>query len=197
MNAAYHRTAGAAGLQYPPGRVGIVQMFPNNGWLADAALVKRIGYDPHHGTCCDYVFGTRLCLAAKRVSYVNEYVSCYRITDVSVSQATRTSINASSISAWRFLDGLALPPELEPARKLAMRRLVPIVVSLLARNREARTGLQLALGNLHAYRFGFSLRLYYHLLMIWKATRRPGAEAVARLGRNDEQVVDTHRTRMP
>ena len=197
MNLAYHRTASAAGLQNPPGRVGIVQMFPNNGWLANAALVKRIGYDDYYGTCCDYVFGTRLCLAAKRVCYVNEYVSCYRITDVSVSQATRTSINASSISAWRFLNSLTLPSELEPARKLAMRRLVPIVVSLLARNREARAGLQLALGNLYAYRFGFSPRLYYHLLMIWKATRRPGTESVALLAIQDEQGVDTSRARMP
>jgi glycosyltransferase involved in cell wall biosynthesis len=197
MNAAYHRTAGAAGLQSLPGRTGIVQMFPNNGWLANAALVKRIGYEEHFGTCCDYVFGTRLCLAAKQVCYVNEYVSCYRMTDVSVSQATRRTINASSIAAWQFLKGLTLPPELEPARKLAMRRLVPIVVSLLARNREARAGLQLALGNLYAYRFGFSPRLYYHLLMIWKGTRHARREPIALLGAMDEQPVDTSRTRMP
>ncbi|WP_036019152.1 glycosyltransferase family 2 protein [Paraburkholderia mimosarum] len=195
MNRAYHRTPSAAGLQDPPGRAGIVQMFPNNGWLANAALVKRIGYDDRYGTCCDYVFGTRLCLAAKRVCYVNEYVSCYRMTDVSVSQATRRSINASSISAWQFLEGLALPPDLEPARRLARRRLVPIVVSLLARNREARAGLQLALGNLYAYRFGLSPRLYYHLLMIWKATRRPREEPVA--PRGIDHGVDASRTRMP
>ncbi|SDB91673.1 Glycosyl transferase family 2 [Paraburkholderia lycopersici] len=197
MNAAYRRTASAAGLQTPPGRAGIVQMFPNNGWLANAALVKQIGYDDHYGTCCDYVFGTRLCLAARRVCYVNEHVSCYRITDVSVSQATRCSVNASSISAWHFLKGLSLPAELEPARKLALRRLVPIVVSLLARNHEARAGLQLALGNLYAYRFGFSARFYYHLLMIWKAARLSRGESVALLGMPDEQPVDTSRTRMP
>jgi hypothetical protein len=197
MNAAYHRTAGAAGLQPLPGRTGIVQMFPNNGWMARAALVKRIGYEEHYGTCCDYVFGTRLCLAAQRICYVNEHVSCYRITDVSVSQATRRTINASSFSAWQFLKGLTLPPELEPSRRLALRRLVPIVVSLLAHNREAGAGLRLALGNLYAYRFGFSPRLYYHLLMIWKATRQARREPVARLGAMDAQPVDTSRTRMP
>lgn len=171
LNAAYHRTAPAAGLQVPPGRTGIVQMFPNNGWLANAALVKRIGYHERYGTCCDFVFGTQLCMAAQRVCYVDQYVSCYRKTDVSVSQATRHTTHASSLAAWHFLTGLALPPELEPARRLSLRRLVPIVVSLHARNREARPGLHLALGNLYAYRFGFSPRLYYHLLMIWKAAR--------------------------
>lgn len=198
MNHAYHRTAEAAGLQALPGRVGIVQMFPNNGWLANAGLVKRIGYDEQYGTCCDFVFGTRLCLAARRVFYVNAHVSCYRKTDVSVSQATRRTMNASSVSAWQFLNGLTLPRELEAARRLAMKRLVPIVVSLHARNHEARAGLKLALRNLHAYRFGLSARLYYHLLMIAKGTRRAREETAALLGLPDEPpVVDTTRARMP
>ncbi|QGZ65036.1 glycosyltransferase family 2 protein [Paraburkholderia acidisoli] len=198
MNHAYHRTPAAAGLQALPGRVGIVQMFPNNGWLANADLVRRIGYDAQYGTCCDYVFGTRLCLAARRVFYVNAHVSCYRITDVSVSQATRHTMNASSIAAWQFLERLALPRELEAARKLAMKRLVPIVVSLHARNHEARAGFALALGNLYAYRFGLSVRLYYHLLMIWKASRNQRAETILLRGVPDEPpAVDTTRARMP
>jgi glycosyltransferase involved in cell wall biosynthesis len=172
LNAACHRTAATAGLQMPPGRAGIVQMFPNNGWLANAALVKRIGYPPQYGTCCDFVFGTLLCLAAQHVCYVDEYVSCYRKNDVSVSQATRRTPHASSLAAWRFLTALPLPLELEAARRLSLRRIVPIVVSLHARNREFSAGLHLALGNLHAYRYGFSPRLYYHLLKIWRAARR-------------------------
>lgn len=198
MNHAYHRTPAAAGMQALPGRVGIVQMFPNNGWLANADLVRRIGYDEQYGTCCDFVFGTRLCLAAQHVFYVNAHVSCYRKTDVSVSQATRRTMNASSIAAWNFLEGLALPRELEAARKLAMKRLVPIVVSLHARNHEARAGFLLALGNLYAYRFGLSVRLYYHLLMIWRASLSRRPEAVALLAVPDEPpVVDATRARMP
>jgi len=62
-----------------------------------------------------------------------------------------------------------LPPQLEPSRKLALRRLAPIVVSVHARNRQARLGLKIALGHLFAYRYGFSARLYYHLLMLSRA----------------------------
>lgn len=201
MNRAYHRTQDAAGVQPLAGRTGIVQMFPNNGWLADAALVKRIGYgdddddNAQFAVCCDFVFGVRLCLAARAVCYVNDYVSCYRKTELSVSQATRRTPSASSLAAWHFLEALALPPELEPARRLALRRLVPIVVSLLARNRQARAGLNLALTRLYAYRFGLSLRLYYHLLIIWKSAwiaRQP-----APLFDSEEKVVDVTRTRIP
>lgn len=209
MNHAYHRTPAAAGLQALPGRTGIVQMFPNNGWLADAALVKQISYDEQHAVCCDYVFGVRLCLAARGVCYIDEHVSYYRKTDVSVSQSTRNTTSASSIAAWRFLQGLTLPPALEPARKLAMRRFVPIVVSLHARNHEARAGLHLALGNLHAYRYGLSLRLYYHLLMIWKSARRARGQVPTLAFDADEAgvevtpivdvapMVDVARTRVP
>jgi glycosyltransferase involved in cell wall biosynthesis len=194
MNIAFHRTPDAAGLQALPGRVGIVQMFPNNGWLADAALVKQVGYDEKHAVCCDFVFGVQLCLAARGVCYIDEYVSYYRKTDVSVSQSTRQTTSASSLAAWHFLKGLALPPALEPARKLAYRRLVPIVVSLYARNNDARTGLKLMLGNLYAYRYGFSPRLYYHLLMIWKSARRESRRAHA-FGA-DQQVSDANRERI-
>ncbi|RQH09113.1 glycosyltransferase family 2 protein [Paraburkholderia dinghuensis] len=197
MNIAFHRTPGAAGLQALPGRVGIVQMFPNNGWLADAAIVKQIGYDEHYGVCCDFVFGVRLCLAARRVCYVDAYISYYRKSDVSVSQATRQTTSAASLAAWHFLNGLALPPELESARKLAFRRLVPIVVSLHARNDDARTGLNLVLGNLYAYRFGFSPRLYYHLLMIWKSARRARKQPRAFVFEANEQVSDQNRQRIP
>ena len=203
MNHAYHRKPEAAGLQALPGRTGIVQMFPNNGWLADAALVKQISYDEQHAVCCDYVFGVRLCLAARGVCYIDEHVSYYRKTDVSVSQSTRNTTSASSIAAWSFLQALTLPPELEPARKLAMRRFVPIVVSLYARNHKARAGLNLALGNLHAYRFGLSPRLYYHLLMIWKSARRARSLPPVRPFDADPPsveatpIVDVTRTRIP
>ncbi|SIT46576.1 Glycosyl transferase family protein [Paraburkholderia ribeironis] len=172
LNADFHRTPVAAGIQEPPGRVGLIQMFPNNGWLANAELVKRIGYKEQYGTCCDFVFGTELCLAARRVCYLNEYVSYYRKTDVSISQTTRGTTSAATLTAWHFVKSLELPPALEPARKLALRRLVPIVVSLHAQNREPRAGLRLALSHLYAYNFGFNPRLYFHLWMILKAMWR-------------------------
>jgi hypothetical protein len=64
---------------------------------------------------------------------------------------------------------LKLPSQLEPSRKLALRRLAPIVVSVYAKNREPLLGLKIALTHLFAYDYGFSMRLYYHLLMLSRA----------------------------
>lgn len=169
LNAAFRRVKHAEGLQTLPGRTGLIQMFPNNGWMANADLVKRIGYREQYGMCCDFVFGTQLCLAANQVFYLNEYVSFYRKTATSISHSTRGSTIAATVTAYGFVEALDLPPQLEAARKLALRRLVPIVVSVYARNREPLRGLRIALTHLSAYHYGLKPRLYYHLLMLSRA----------------------------
>jgi glycosyltransferase involved in cell wall biosynthesis len=173
LNTAFHRTKNAEGLQFLPGRCGLIQMFPNNGWMANANLVKRIGYKDQYGTCCDFAFGTELCLAAREVFYLHEYVSLYRKTATSISQSTRGTTVAATVTAYAFVKALQLPPPLEPSRKLALRRLAPIVVSVHAKNRQAVPGLRIALTHLFAYNYGFSTRLYYHLLMLARAAMNP------------------------
>jgi glycosyltransferase involved in cell wall biosynthesis len=169
LNTAFRRTRDAEGLQPLPGRTGLIQMFPNNGWMANAELVKRIGYKEQYGMCCDFVFGTELCLAAREVFYLHEYVSVYRKTATSISHNTRGTTVAATVSAYAFVQALKLPPQLESSRKLALHRLVPIVVSVYAKNREPLLGLKIALTHLFAYDYGFSMRLYYHLLMLSRA----------------------------
>jgi glycosyltransferase involved in cell wall biosynthesis len=179
LNAAFRRTKAAEGLQSLPGRTGLIQMFPNNGWMANAELVKRIGYKEQYGMCCDFVFGTELCLAAREVFYLHDYVSVYRKTASSISHSTRGTTVAATVSAYAFVKALDLPPQLEPSRKLALRRLAPIVVSVHARNRQALPGLKIAFGHLFAYNYGFSVRLYYHFLMLSRAALSVRQQAAA------------------
>jgi glycosyltransferase involved in cell wall biosynthesis len=179
LNAAFRRTKEAEGLQPLTGRTGLIQMFPNNGWMADARLVKRIGYSDQYGMCCDFVFGTKLCLAAREVFYLHDYVSVYRKTASSISQSTRGTAIAATLSAFAFVKALQLPPQLESSRRLALRRLAPIVVSVHARNRQALTGLKIALAHLFAYDYGLSARFYYHLVMLARAALSGPQQAVA------------------
>ncbi|MGF6877823.1 glycosyltransferase family 2 protein [Paraburkholderia sp. MM5477-R1] len=172
LNEAFRRTEAREGLQPLAGRTGLIQMFPNNGWMADARLVKRVGYDARYGVCCDYVFGTELCLAAREVFYLHDYVSVYRKTATSVSHSTRGTSMAATLSAYAFVKSLRLPAPLEPSRRQALRRLAPIVVSIHASNGEARAGWRIARAHLFAYNYGFSARLYYHLLMLARAAWR-------------------------
>ncbi|MGX7001729.1 glycosyltransferase family 2 protein [Caballeronia sp. KNU42] len=168
LNTDYHRTDAAVGLQDNPGRVGLIQMMPNNGWLANAALVKKISYRKQYGIGCEFVFGAQICIAARKVYYLKEYVSFYRKTDVSMSKTTARSTTAAAVLAYDFLKSLKLDSSLEPARELALKRIVPIVVSVYARNHQPMQGLSIALAHLYAYNYGLSKRLYFHLMLILK-----------------------------
>jgi glycosyltransferase involved in cell wall biosynthesis len=168
LNTDYHRTEAAAGLQANPGRTGLIQMMPNNGWLANADLVKKISYRKQYGIGCEFVFGSQICIAARKVYYLKEYVSFYRKTDVSMSKTTARSTTAAAVLAYTFLKSLKLDSSLESARELALKRIVPIVVSVYARNHQPMQGLSIALAHLYAYNYGLSKRLYFHLMLILK-----------------------------
>ncbi|MDP9157083.1 MAG: glycosyltransferase [Pseudomonadota bacterium] len=174
LNTDYHRTDAVVGLQTDPGRTGLVQMMPNNGWLANADLVKKISYRKQYGIGCEYVFGAQICIAAAQVFYLKEYVSYYRKTDVSMSKTTARSTTAAAVLAYDFLKSLKLDKKLEPARELALKRIVPIVVSVYARNHQPALALGIALSHLYAYDYGINKRLYFHLMLVLKGLTATG-----------------------
>ncbi|HTJ93727.1 MAG TPA: glycosyltransferase [Pararobbsia sp.] len=165
-NIDFFRTHDAQGLQTVPGRTGLVSMFPNNGWLANTDLVKAVGYRPQYGAGCDYVFGVELCLKAKKIYYTKRFVSSYRRTPGASSAVHRGSLKSSAIEALRLVSSLDLSRHLEPARRIAYKRMVPVAVSTLSRNNHPVSGFRLAMRHLHAYHYGLSRRFYYHLMLI-------------------------------
>jgi glycosyltransferase involved in cell wall biosynthesis len=175
LNSDYYRTQAVVGLQDNPGRTGLIQMMPNNGWLANADLVKKISYRKQYGMGCDFVFGAQICLAARKVYYLKEYVSFYRKTDVSISLTTARSTTAAAVLAYTFVKSLKLDSSLESAREVALKRIVPIVVSVYARNHQPMQGLRIVLAHLYAYNYGLSKRLYFHLMLILKGFASTGS----------------------
>lgn len=165
-NIDFFRTLDAQGLQSVPGRTGLVSMFPNNGWLANTDLVKAVGYRPQYGAGCDFVFGVELCLKAKKIYYIKRYVSSYRRTPNASSVVNRTSLRSSALEALRLVSSLDLSQHLEPARRVAYKRMVPVAVSTLSRNDDPVSGFRLAMRHLHAYHYGLSRRFYYHMMLI-------------------------------
>jgi glycosyltransferase involved in cell wall biosynthesis len=177
-NIAFCRTKEAEGLQKTPGRTGLVSMFPNNGWMANAELVRRINYQARFGVGCEFAFGVEICLAAKQIYYLHRYVSSYRLTQGSMSQTTAVSMHSAAVEAYKIARDVKIGPELESARRVAYKRMVPIVVSTLSRNHQPLNGLKLALSHLHVYNYGLSARFYYHLLLIGRSfLSRGGATA--------------------
>lgn len=86
-----------------------------------------------------------------------------------MSQTTAVSMHSAAVEAYKIARDVKIAPELEPARRVAYKRMAPIVVSTLARNDQPFNGLKVALSHLPAYNYGLSPRFYYHLLLIGKS----------------------------
>ena len=87
FNRLYRRVKANCGVQESPLSVGLSQQLPNNCFLIDARLAQAVGYrtEEEVGNSVDEDFGIRLGLAARDKSflYIDEFVSCYRLTEYS------------------------------------------------------------------------------------------------------------------
>lgn len=118
VNTHYARTGRATGVLRPTVGVGLLQQIPNNCYLLDAALARRIGYrdEDEVGYAPDADFGIRLALTMGACDFVllDDYVSAYRITQGSMMRTTKRNQDHHLI--YRYVEALALPAEAEPAR---------------------------------------------------------------------------------
>jgi glycosyltransferase involved in cell wall biosynthesis len=87
FNRRYSRVKANCGVQESPLSVGLSQQLPNNCFLIEAKLAQAVGYrtEEEVGNSVDEDFGIRLGLAArdKSLLYIDEFVSCYRLTEYS------------------------------------------------------------------------------------------------------------------
>jgi len=88
FNVDYSRVPENARKTLNPMSVTLKQMMPSNSYLMKTDLAKKIGYGSHDiaGTAVDFHFSLKLSKANVHFKYVDTYVSCYRLSEVSVSK---------------------------------------------------------------------------------------------------------------
>ena len=109
--------------------------FPSNGFMTLTRAARRIRYRdaPEVGDACDLDFNIRLAQQPGTIAFVNDFVSTYRITDVSVSTESDTVQQAFFI-----LESLDLTGELKTHRDGLLRaQLIRTVRSEIVRGRYA------------------------------------------------------------
>jgi glycosyltransferase involved in cell wall biosynthesis len=125
FNTRYGRVKSQEGIQRSALSAGLTQQLPNNCFLVESALAKRVGYrtEEEVGHSVDADFGVRLGHAAGAGSFmfVDNYVSYYRLTASSILR-TR-AFNYGEHLFFSAIQQTAVPEEDQDSRDLLLRRI--------------------------------------------------------------------------
>jgi glycosyltransferase involved in cell wall biosynthesis len=96
VNKYYFREAKFEGNVLTPLQSGISQQFPNDAFLIDSKIARKIKYrefskDLSIGDACDFDFGFRLGQEGIKMYFINEFTAKYRTTLNSVSSESTTT----------------------------------------------------------------------------------------------------------
>jgi glycosyltransferase involved in cell wall biosynthesis len=121
LNHDYLRTPDREGLQQRPWEVGLLQQFPNNGFMVTAEAARTILWRSAEevGYGGEFDFGLRLCLAYQKFYFLDKYTSKWRRT--LGSSISSSSKDDAALQSYRIVQSVELPDEaahLRP-RKLA------------------------------------------------------------------------------
>jgi glycosyltransferase involved in cell wall biosynthesis len=125
FNRRYGRVKANRGVQESPLSAGLSQQIPNNCFLVDAKVARGVGYRPEEavGNSVDEDFGIRLGQASgdKSFYYIDEFVSCYRLTENSILRARH--FNYGEHLLFSEVARLDVPERDLAARDLSLKRM--------------------------------------------------------------------------
>jgi glycosyltransferase domain-containing protein len=128
-----NRTEEYSGLIKTARHASLRRQFPSNGFLVKSDIAKNIGYiDPEAGNAVDFSFSFRMGELNQTVFFVNQYVSFYRETDVSI---TKSKINDSGYTSYRKVWNYKPDDhELFALRERFLKQMCPIGIASGAKN---------------------------------------------------------------
>ncbi len=169
LNAAYFRTSERAGMQRNDWEVGLLQQFPNDGYmiLTSAARLIRWRREDEVGAGGDFDFGFRLGLNCHGFYFLDKFTMKYRLTEsdsMSNAASSDTALKSYLVLAdFKFSSSLA-----EAIRSRRMAEMAPRAVMQAVRRRELGLAWRIYWSKAHGWRRRFSLggarRLLFLLL---------------------------------
>jgi glycosyltransferase involved in cell wall biosynthesis len=149
LNVMYRRTADHEGLQEKSWFPGLVQQFPNDGWLVRTAAASDIMWRPSQGDGCEFDFGLRLCLKYQGFCFVNRHTMKYRVNSTSMSVSS--SHDATLRSFWILRDA-SLPTDAEDFRRKQLKEFAPQAVTQAVRKGLWREALRIYFSESYPWR---------------------------------------------
>ncbi|MRI02110.1 glycosyltransferase [Kriegella sp. EG-1] len=109
-----------------PLEAGIIQQFPNNGYMIDSKIAKEVKWRTETeyanlGAGCEFDFGIRLGQQGFKMYFINKYLVKYRITAISSS----TSSTDSAYKSYLILENIEVKAEYQKMKNIALQRKAP------------------------------------------------------------------------
>ena len=148
LNTEYRRHKGLEGVQPSALRAAITQQFPNDGFMVEAAIARRIGYVTEAtGSACDFGFGVRLAQSGGAFYYCDEYVMTYRLSEASVLRGDGT--HDSSYFSFRLVEAMPEAIRQDEAIRTWLQSKAPAAIMVSAREGRTAEGLRWYVGPYH------------------------------------------------
>ncbi len=159
----YGKIKSKAGLLKVPAEAGLLQMFPNNGFMVTTREARRIGYRSHElvGDACDYDFGLRLCLDAREVYFLDAFVSTYRFTEEAINKQAKPNPDV-----YKMLTEAKIPSDARPAYLEAMKFFAPRAVVECTQTGQGLFALRILFSKNYPPGERFSLKFLFYCLLV-------------------------------
>ncbi|MGI4886665.1 MAG: glycosyltransferase family 2 protein [Janthinobacterium lividum] len=146
-NTDYYRSKEYEGAVLTPLEAGIGQQFPNNAYMVNTSIVRKIQFRTHDdlniplGNGCEYDFGARIGLQGHKMYFIDQFLAKYRISEVSMS---KSKTDDAAYQAFRVLKDI--PVHSERSKKIKDQRLydkAPIAITQAVNLRKRKDALSI------------------------------------------------------
>jgi glycosyltransferase involved in cell wall biosynthesis len=125
LNSAYYRTPDRAGLQPKDWEIGLLQQFPNNGFMILTSVAKAVRWRPANivGAGGDFDFGLRLGLTHHGFFFLDKFTVKYRKTETGSISGSKS--DNAALHAYLVLSKFPLPPSSDFLRIQKLAEIAP------------------------------------------------------------------------
>lgn len=144
-NKSFYRTKEYEGSKLTSLEAGMVQQFPNNAYLIETALAKKVKYRDI-GDACDFDFGLRVSQSGAKIHFTDTYTSKYRISEESVSMR---SMNDAALKAYFMVKDIAVHGESLNLRNKWLQDRSGVAVGQAIANRKIKSAVMIFFSRYH------------------------------------------------
>lgn len=133
LNAAYYRTGKYKGSCLTSLEAGFLQQFPNDGYMLDVSILKKVNYRTWNsavgelGYGSEYDFGVQIGLNGFKMCFIDEFICKYRRSRGNSISSSAT--DDAGLKAFLILKNLEVPSSSYSLKENFLKKKVPIAIS--------------------------------------------------------------------